>query len=370
MPIRFYVNMIYVVFFVFLISGALISKLKNTSKVYLFALMAFLFAIIGFRDTTVGPDTLGYTQDFFEFSQLKFAQIWQTAIASKEPLYVIISWFASVFSNSYTAFLFVWALFPVISLYKVFKYNLKDDIDYMIAFLIFFMLGLFAFFVAGIRQTAALSLTFAGAGCLTKINIQSLKSFIKDKNLYVFILYVAIAYLIHNSALFFLLAIPCLFIKAKRWFLLLVLGFFFLGKYVPVDQIVSISAMLFDDRFSSYGTTYESTQNTSAFIMQFLLFAICFSKMEKLKAEDRTNNFLFVMMFVGLMFQSLSGILAEMSRVSFYFCMFSMILTPRAIRAYNLSLRPIIYLGFTIAAIVYLFFLTNANLPTYNSVLF
>jgi len=139
--------MVYVVFCAFLISGALISKNSNSSKAYLFAVMAFLFAIIGFRDTTVGTDTLGYTQDFYRFSRLQFSQMWETAMESKEPLYVIISWFASIFSDSYTVFLLVWALFPVISLYKVFKSNLKDGTDYMIAILVFFMLGLFAFFV-------------------------------------------------------------------------------------------------------------------------------------------------------------------------------------------------------------------------------
>ena len=361
--------MIYVIYFVFLIAGALISKKSHSGKAYLFVIMAFLFAIIGLRDTTVGPDTLGYTHDFYRLTQLQFSQMCKVALESTEPLYVIISWLPSVFTDNYSAYLLAWALFPVISLYKVFKAELRDGVDYMIAILVFFMLGLFAFFVAGIRQTAALSLTFLGAGYLTKINTQSFRTFIKDKNFYIFLLYVAIAYLIHNSAVMFLLAIPCLFFKVRWWYLFLVIGMFGLGNYVQVDQIVSVSRYLFNDRFAAYGTSYKSSQSLSAFLMQFILFLICYLQIQKLKTRTYSNNFLFILMFVGLIFQSLSGLMAEMARMSFYFCMFSMLLVPRAFKEYRPKIRPLLYIGFTMLSLYYLFFLANSNLPEYHSVL-
>lgn len=360
--------MVYVAFFVSLITGALISKNSHGSKAYLFAIMAFLFAIIGLRDTTVGADTLGYMQDFYRFSQIPFSELWRVALESREPLYVVISRLASVFSDN-TAYLLVWALFPVISLYKVFKAELGDGVDYMIAILVFFMLGLFAFFVAGIRQTAALSLTFLGAVYLTKINTWSLRTFIKDKNLYIFLLYVAVACLIHNSALLFLLAILCLFIKIRWWYLILIIGFWGLRNYVHADQIVSVSSYLFNDRFASYGTGYKSNQNLSAFVMQFILFLICFIVKDKLRAQNRNNDFLLMTIFVGLFFQSLSGIQAEMSRVAYYFSMFAMILVPRAIKDFKPPWRTLIYCGFTAASLLYLFFLSSSNLPEYHSVL-
>ncbi len=36
-------------------------------------------------------------------------------------MYVIRSWLPSVFSTHYAAFLLTWALFPIVSLYKVFR---------------------------------------------------------------------------------------------------------------------------------------------------------------------------------------------------------------------------------------------------------
>ncbi len=361
--------MVYAVFFALLIAGALISNKITSSRAYLFVIMAFLFAIIGLRDTTVGPDTLGYTQDFLQISQVQFGSMWDLALKSQEPLYIIITWISSLFSDSYTAYLLVWALFPVISLYKVFKAELKDGADYMIAVLVFFMLGLFAFYVAGIRQTAALSLTFLGTGYLTKINTRNFKSFITDKNFYIFLLYVAVAYLIHNSALLFLLAIPCLFVKVRWWWLILAIGLFALGNYAKVDWIVKLSAQLFIDRFAIYGTTSTNTLSDSGFIIQFLLFLICYFSRNKQTTRNEKSNFMFAVLFVGLLFQSLSGIQAEMTRVSYYFSMFAMILVPRAIKEYKTPWRTLLYWGFTGASLLYLFFLSSSNLPEYHSVL-
>lgn len=361
--------MIYILFFVYLVFCALLSIKNRPNHIYLFTIILSLFTIIGLRDTTVGADTLGYTQDFSYYSQLQFSKMWQIAKESKEPLYVIISWFVSILSDSYTAYLLVWALFPSISMYKVFKAELRDGMDYMVAIIVFFMLGLFAFFVAGIRQTAAMSLTFVGAMYLTEINTVNFKSIIKDKNLYLFLLHVSIAYLIHNSAMIFLLAIPFLFIKVRWWFLLLAICLFLLSKVVKVDQIVMLSEMLFEDRFAIYGTTSTDKLSMSGFIMQYILFLICFFSRNKLESQDKSNDFLLVLMFVGLLFQSLSGVIAEMFRVSYYFSMFAMILVPRSIKVCKSPLRILLYFGFTVVSLFYLFFLSSSNLPDYQSIL-
>ena len=360
--------MTYIIFFIYLIFCAFVSVKTKSDHFFLFTIMALLLVIIGFRDTSVGADTLGYTQNFYEYSQLQFAQMWRTAIASKEPLYVVISWLASLLSYNYTAYLLVWAIFPVLSLYKTFRMELSGGVDYMIAILVFFMLGLFAFFVAGIRQTAAMSLTLASARYLMRINNQNFKTFIKDRNLYIFLLYVGIACLIHNSALVFLLVIPCLFIKVRWWYLFLSIGLFFLGKFVQIDLIVELSGLLFEDRFAAYGATATETLSISGFIMQFLLFFICFIVKDKLSLYSRNNDFLLMLLFVGLLFQSLSIIQAEMARVSYYFSMFAMILVPRSIKMYGYPWRGVLYWGFVIVSLFYLFFLSSSNLPAYRFV--
>lgn len=342
---------------------------RKNSHIYLFFIMTFLWAIIGLRDTSVGADTLGYTEDFHRFASMSFPEMWHYAFQTKEPLYVIISWLPSLVSDNYTSFLLVWALFPICSLYMVFKRELQDSVDYMIAILVFFLLGLFAFYVAGIRQTAALSIMLYASKYLRSLNYRSLRTIICNKSIYTFCIYTLIAYNIHNSSLLFICAIPCLFIKVRWWYIILVIVLFPLSKFVHLDQIVVLSKFFFEDRFANYGTVYESSQSISAMIMQVILFVLCFIARDKLQKKDSQNAFLFNMMFVGLIFQSLSGMLAEMARVSFYFSMFAMVLVPRALKEYSPNLKLLVYCCFVAFSLYYLFFLTGSNLPVYHSAL-
>ena len=360
--------MVYTLYFALLILGAIVARGRSGSSQYLMIIMIALLIIIGFRDISVGTDTLSYTKDFAYFAQMSFSEIWDYAMESKEPLYVLVSWLPSIFSSNYTLYLFTWALFPIFSLYNVFKEELNDSKDILVAMIVFFLLGLFAFYVAGIRQTAALSIVFWGAKFLRRFSWKGLFRLLLDKNIYAFFLMITVAYMIHNSAILFILAIPCLFFKVRWWYLLGILGLFFLGSYVKIDQIVLLSELFFDDRFASYGTVYESSQNTSALIMQLILFSICFLVRGKLVDRDSNNNFFFNMMFIGLVLQSLSGMLAEMSRISFYFIMFAMILVPRAFEEYPRRIQHLAYVGFMIVGIFYLFFLTGSNLPRYHSI--
>lgn len=349
--------------------GGLFAKNREVSNVYLFVIMMLLLLIIGLRDVTVGVDTASYINDYENISRMSFSEMWKYAIATEEPLYVIISWFPSMFSLNFTSYLMLWALFPVISLYKIFKSELVDGYDYIVSIIVFFLLGLFAFYVAGIRQTAALSVIFLGYRYLNKLSLKGLRAFLMDKNVYLFLLTIAVAYMIHNSSIIFLLALPCLFFRVRWWYLVLVIGLFFLGRVVKIDQIVILSKLLFEDRFENYGTTYESSISVSALIMQVILFLMCFIVKGKLIHENKQNNMLFNLMFLGLLFQALSGTIAEMSRVSFYFSMFAMILVPRALKEYSINYRLFAYIGFVIFSFFYLFFLTDSNLPTYYSIL-
>lgn len=88
---------------------------------------------------------------------------------------------------------------------------------------------------------------------------------------------------------------------------------------IKIGFLVEMSALFFDDRFASYGTVYESSQSINAFLMQFIMFTICYFKRKELISKDRRNGYLFNIMVVGLIFQSMSGMIYEMARMAFYF---------------------------------------------------
>ena len=347
--------MAYVLFFTVICLGALFSKKEASKTGYVTVSVILLWLLIGLRDMSVGADTSGYIEEFGIIARLDFSGMWLQTIEYKDPLYILISWFVSRVTTNYTIYLLIWALFPAISLYITFKQVLKDRTDCLISILVFFLLGFFAFYVAGIRQTAAIS-----------IILLSYKS-IQQKKIIHFLLYVFVASLLHNSALIFIIAFPLCFVKLRWWYILILAALLYIVSMVALDNVFLLAQYFYGDRFDSYQQGYESTQSSSALIMQIILFAICFFKYKPLIEKDSVNSALLIFSFIGICFQSMAGMLAEMSRISFYFCIFDLILVPRAIKEYGgKNYNSLVVSAFSIVAMVYLLFLTSANLPDYR----
>lgn len=358
--------MIYVLLFAFLIIGSTSSKPNRRS--YLAFVSLIFWLLIGFRGPSVGVDTAGYIADFNSFGQLGLANLLQAFREKSEPLYILIMWLSFQVSENYTLMLLVWALFPVLAMYASLKQNLQNSTDYCISILTLFLLGFFVFFTAGIRQTATISLVLYSYKYLKEPLENKL---LKDRNTWKFLLCIGIGYLIHNSILLFLFVYPIKAIlqnvRIKWWYLLFVIALFFAGSAINISQVQVVSQFLFNDRYWQYGETYESSWNASAFIMQFLLFIFCFLMRNRLAKRDNSNTLLLNLVMIGLVFQSMSGVLAEMARVSYYFSIFYLILLPKAIREIsNNGKNNAVYIVFIAVSLVYLIFLTSTNLPVYK----
>ena len=316
----------YILFFFIICVGTILTPKLRYHKWFVVVSMFFLWLLIGLRDISVGTDTRSYVEEFNTISRLSMSNMWVQAFDNKEPLYVIISWLISSISNDYTFYLLSWALFPVVS-----------------------------FYVAGIRQTAALS-----------IILLSYKT-LYQKKLLKFLIYVFIASFIHSSAIIFIIAYPLCFLEIHWWYIFILVGVVFISNLIDLSTVFIVSKYFFGEKYESYEVGYESTQSSSALIMQIILFLICFFKKNRLKEADSSNNVLLILSFVGIIFQSLAGMLAEMSRISFYFCISDIIIVPRALNEYSKGkTRSLIKLMFVVVCIIYLFFLTSANLPDYK----
>lgn len=345
---------VYYLFFSIVFIACFASEKRKSTLVCATIALA-LWLLIGLRDSSVGSDTGGYLADFHLFAKMGFVEMWRTAVSFREPLYVIISWLIAAVTVNDTFYLLVWALFPAISLFFVFRKYLIDGKEYFASILVFFILGLFAFYVAGIRQTAALSIT-----------LLSFK-FIHEKKVLSFLLCIVVATMIHSSAVLFVIAYPLRYLKIRWWFVIIALALFILASRIHLDSVFMVSQFFFGQRFENYAVEYESTQSVTAFLIQLLLFVLCLFKAKPLIEKDIQNNVLFVLVFIGLVFQSLASMMAEMSRVSFYFCIFYLILVPRALSLFgkNRITAPIVLL-FAAGCLIYLFALSSSNLPDYQ----
>jgi len=330
--------------------------------------MLVLYLIIGLRDLSVGPDTPSYVEDFERFARMNYDQMLSAAFAKSEPLYVIISWLASLISDNYIVFLLIWALFPCVALYGLFKRELVTTADYLNGLIVFFVIGLYAFFVAGIRQTAALSIILLAFPYFKQIKFDTILHFYNDTNWIKFLLCMCVAYLIHNSSIFFLFAFVTKIFKPGWCTIFVVIGAFIIGTTVKANQISILTGLLFEERFNQYGTTYESTLSMTGFYMQCILFILCYLKRKKLMLQNPNNIIFMNMMILGLVFQSMTGLIAEMYRVSFFFSMFGMVLVPRAMACFSISEKGKLFNAcFVALSLVYLFILAGTSLPMYSS---
>lgn len=352
-----------------MVIGACLFMGKNVLE-YLKCAIILLCIIIGCRNIKVGVDTSGYIENFREITVMNVDMLIRYISEAKEPLYYLLSWLVSLLSSSPTVFLLFWAMIPSISLYYFLKEANLSTKGFLISFLCLFALGLFAFFIAGIRQTAAISVVLLAYRSLTKEDFEWTLSFIKSRRFIVFLMWMFIAYNLHNSSILFFIVLPLLKFKVSWWYFPFVISLFFIRNMIKIGFLVEMSALFFDDRFASYGTVYESSQSINAFLMQFIMFTICYFKRKELISKDRRNGYLFNIMVVGLIFQSMSGMIYEMARVAFYFSIFAIILVPKAIEEFSLGFKKILYGSMTILLLIYLFFLSNSNLPTYSSSLF
>ncbi len=362
--------MIYAIFFIILVLGSFITP-RGMAKPYLSLIIFSLFLIMGLRDISVGTDTRSYVQDFLELSNYSVSEIFNILrgdyIYAGEPLYPIFLWLVGQISTSTIFFLLSWAIIPCYALYKTIGGELDSSKDFMIALLCFFCLNLFAFFVAGFRQTMAISLIFFAYPSLKKIDFSfRIKSYLNLDVLKAAI-YIFLAYNFHNSALIFLIVLPFLKIKIRWWYLPIIVVVFFVGSFIQIDFLVDFATMFFDDRFESYGTIYSSSQSMTTYIIQFILFLICFFQREKLIEKNKSNIYLFNLVLFGLFFQSFSGLIAEMFRISYFFSIFLIILVPRAMKEYPIKMRIVLYSCFTLALLIYLFLLSGSALPPYSS---
>lgn len=348
---------IYLIFFLGLLIFAYLAMGNKDSRdktIYLGVLCFAIWMLMGLRDVTIGTDTKSYVH-IFERACL-YGNNWLESVLTKmrEPLFYIITWLVSLFSDNYTAYLLVWAGFPAIGLFIILNRYLNNTIECYEALIVLCMLGLYAFFVAGIRQTAAISIVLISF------------KYLQNANFWKFAMCIAIAAMIHNSVIMFLIAYPLRWAKIKWWYIIVLLIVLILSTKIKLDIIVKYSALLFGNRFESYGTIYQSSQNMSAFFVQLALFLICFIKIKPLISKDTTNNILFVLITIGLFFQSLAGLLAEMSRISFYFSAFAIILVPRALQEYPPRYRPLVNGTFIMVCLFLLLFVSKSNLPIYK----
>lgn len=334
----------YILYFIFIIVIALyLNGYQNGRNWFLILSIGLMWLMIGLRSIDIGYDTRDYVQAFLTANSFSFSD-------TKEPLFWATTSFIRLFTDNYNIYFLLIQSAYCISLFLLLKRHLATTIESLIAITLIFLLGIYAFSASGLRQTIAIG--FVILAFLTA----------EKEKWFAYALCIAIAFGFHNSSLMMAPMFLLRKVNLNRVAIPMVIAMFIVAQVMPeniVELMYSRDSIL-ESRYGNYGTIYESKQNYSGFILQLILVIMVFIRRNKINLPSETKNFFFNMAYLGLGFQSMTVVIAEFFRISLYFCIFDIVLVPIALTTFTRN-KKIIYSGFMIGCLIYIFLLAKGN---------
>ena len=200
-----------------------IGYVNYSNKKYIYFIISFTLLFVSMFRFKVGFDYKNYLDsiNFIINNGINSNYIFYNRMEPAYKLFVLISYHLR---NSYFVFFissFITILLVSLSIYRYSK-------DYLLSIFIFYS---FPFFYLDsfsiIRQWSAVSIIIFGY-----------TSFIKNRNLFIFLITIILASLFHSSALISILIIPFFFINFNRKMLLFLIFFIFILKYYLFNIII------------------------------------------------------------------------------------------------------------------------------------
>ena len=323
-----------------IIKLAMLLKSKY-KKIFVITASSLLFLLSACRHINFGSDTVAYVKRYISLVDTSLSQVWINFItgAEKDPFFYFISKLISLLGFNYQVWL---AIIAAIFCFSVSKFIYDYSDDPYISFISLISLGYLYFSLSGLRQTIALS-----------IILLSYK-YLKENKLMPFIALVLFGSLFHKSAMVFLIAYPLGNMKIG-WKQVTGIVVAPMLAYFFKPQVLGV--LYYVNRGGNYSYLIEqgTTLNLMGFIIQLFIYLFCIFYKKRVLKSDVKNLKLYNLLFLGLIFQSFTIVVAEMFRVSMYFSIFSIALIPKAINTEkDRWLRRIVYLAVFVALTSYI----------------
>lgn len=308
-------------------------QFRNTKSFLVITALLIPSIIAGVRDYTIGTDVLLYGNDWFE-KAISYDSMYQYLMKAKEYNvgvgYAAVNYIVSRISHSPHMFYFVYELLQLTILYRALQ-AYKDKIEISYAFLVYYFL-FFNNSLNILRQAMAIVLV-----------LHSYK-FAKNNKIFKFVITIIVAYSFHSSAIVGAVIYPICWAYSrsfkKKWIKpTIVIGSIsvMVGYRIIFDMLSKIN-LISGVRYEKYliqdiiGGRYLGL----GYWIVIMLFLINTRKKGQKKFEDFNiiSTFLCVSATISVLpfFGS-----ALLSRISFYFDIFQVILLP--IVSMNLRIR-------------------------------
>ena len=299
--------------------------------------------MIGFRDQSIGTDTITYVSEFFGD-----AQDWYSIFSDNpEPLYSALLLFCQKIFDNYTGFLCMFAL-PISFVFACYLKRYSED--YLISVLLFIVLGIMGFCMAGLRQSVAIAISLIAY------------RYARERKIIPFLTCCLIAYGFHNSSIVLLFIYPLLAIKKINFNLWLAFIIAFVLGFTRNPIIMTVAGFFTQGRYDIYGTLYTSSLNYTMLIIQGVLLFFCFLFRHEVISTNKDNATLYVMAFAGMICQAWTPVLGEFFRISLYFSSSLCVLVPKTIAAQKgQQIKYAMYWGVVLLCFGYIF-LSNGSI--------
>lgn len=287
----------------------------NTQRYNLIVTILFIL-LMGLRNEAIYGDTYSYVHNFLKLDSMSIQGI--IARWPKDTFFYIVTHYLNpILFHNYTLWLLLIAFIYMVPLSCIVKRYSKNP---MLSWVCFIFLGLMMFVMAGLRQTVAFGIVLAGFLFL-----------LQSKSKY-FFASIFLAYFFHGTSLVFVLAYPLSKIrfqfsrKTILFYILAITLIMVLGTTI-LTTITDVLGQN-DERYISYGTKLHGS--TYTYMLQQAILVVPSLYYLRKYFEDSIFAVFAHMSLIGLVFVSLSPVIAEMFRVSMYFSWANMILFPLA----------------------------------------
>lgn len=289
---------------------AIVVLQNTTSGIALKLFWFILLALLMFRHTSMGNDTLVY-KDIFEYIA---TSSWSVALRrSPEIAWTFVCKLISTLGGD---FRWVIVLSAILGVWWIAKAYIKYSTDASLTIAIFIITPCFILLFSGLRQSIAISLGFIAF------------EFVRQKKIVPFLLVVVIAVLFHTSAFMIIFMYPLYHLQIKKEWLFFIIPLLFLVFIFNQQIFVFLGFLL--SQFTDYETTISLTGSFTMLILFaiFAIFSFIFPDEKNLDADTiGMRNFL--LLTVAL--QMFAPLHTLAMRMNYYYITFIPILLPRII---------------------------------------
>jgi len=326
---------------------------KSIRNSKMFCILASLNWILlsGLRHLSIGADTLKYGYFFEQAKNISWINLWNERVnifihgaLGKDPGYIIFQKLIQLFTGNYRVYLIIIAVIFTVPL-GIWIY--RNSSNYLMSFLIYSCMFYSFFSITGTRQTIATAMVvFVGY------------KFIKERNLWVFLLLNLLAASIHFSVICFL---PFYFIANKeitnRY--LALYGCTFLGIFIFKESIFRFASKLIG--YDQYLPFEESGKTWTFSILLIALTIVALLKRSEILMNNSQSKHYLNALLIAALLVPFTFVNPAAIRVIQYYSLFIMLLVPEIINSFSKKERFFVFLVSSSALILLLI----KNNPTY-----